>query len=80
MGDKHQVIRQAEMLPVWVAKVLFKSRLRGAIVFVDTDSARYALIKRVLSGALIIKAFGRLCDDGRKAWIVPVNREGFVTS
>ena len=46
---KEQVIGQAELLPVYIAKCTWSSRVRGRRVlhFVDNDSAKFALIKNI---------------------------------
>ena len=45
-GGKRQVIGQAEVFPVLVAKLTWAEQLKGMrnIYFIDNDSARYALI------------------------------------
>ena len=42
-----QVIGQAELFPVWIAKLTWKNYLkdRRAIFFIDNDAARIGLIK-----------------------------------
>jgi len=46
-GDVRQVIGQAELLPIAVARCLFRSRLmrRSLIAFIDNESARCGLIR-----------------------------------
>jgi len=46
-GDKTQLIGQAELLPVLLAKLMWSDKFlnRSCIIFIDNNSARYGLIR-----------------------------------
>ena len=82
MDSGRQTSRQAELLPVWVAKVLCKSRLRGrrlggarVVVFVDNVSARYALIKRFSPAHSSSELVAASATADVRLGIVPVDRK-----
>jgi hypothetical protein len=60
-GDKTQVIGQAELFPVWLAKLMWPERFAGRynITFIDNDSARYGLIR----GYSPVMASARLINE-----------------
>ena len=73
-----QVVGQADILPVVVAKVVWRDRLAGrpVIVFVDNDAARHGLVagySPVMASARMLCASARL--DARGAvfqWVARV--------
>ena len=78
---KEQVIGQAELLPVYIAKCTWSSRVRGRRVlhFVDNDSAKFALIKGTSAredSARILDAFWQLeVQLGTYSWFDRVRSE-----
>ena len=47
LGPSSQAIGQADLLPIWLAKLIWGDFIRNcrALYFVDNNSARYAMIK-----------------------------------
>ena len=77
-GDKKQVVGQAELLPVNMAKEVWSRSFinRAAIWFLDNDSARYGLISgssRVpVSSSLIFDAWQCDAERGTLSWYARV--------
>ena len=73
-----QVIAQAELLPVLVARVHFAAYLAGrsVLVFIDNESARGALIKSTspnkFSTVILEKIVGRDIKEGTLTWYARV--------
>ena len=77
MGQKH-IITEAELLPVLVARFLFRRRLFGRplLSLIDNEAAKCALVKSASSNeacAAIVEGVGD-CDlvDGVVAWYARV--------
>ena len=78
VGDKEQVIGQAELLPVLLGRATWATRMEGrdCITFIDNNSARFGLLRgfsQVCASAAIVDAFWLLdARLGVSSWLARV--------
>ena len=78
LEQSSQIIGQAELLPVWLAKLVWSRRLEGrkAIYFIDNNSARFAMIRgtspNLASARIVEQAWGLDASLGTSSWYARV--------